>query len=720
MRRVLILLTFLMSAFSSLADELPILSDRVIVIDTGSLRASIGDIMFSGGTKLADLPALDLANAKIGEPLDLRLGVNISEKLKTVFPSEIHLLVTIDHSTLYILYTDEAGSVQLQATDGDARNFNYPFMVIDEYSPTLDIPVYTGAFDVTGMLQIEPIIKLANGRLLARAGSNIKLQINSNQASQLEGEFVAKSDFLPNPNGFGFPNSLVGRDTDYSTADMIKLLGQETACYTAPDGSCVLKAWVEQLRKSYISEVREGVCYGMSVSSMMLNRGIELNGKSLVSDYQAGASNTIDLQSEAVRDMILFFQKSQSAPNVDAYIISGDKVQKPSEVLQAIIDGFNSDDPIASLNVIQEGEGGHSVMPYAVQAGENGDFRVYVYDNNFPDDASQFAIINPELETWRYVAKLNPTTPAMEFSGDLSNIGMLSAIPLSEKLNLSPLAIDDATAEFKFAGIGLQMLIENDNGKRIGYDFDTNLHINEIDGAEIVPNFSLGAPPSYKVPVILPTIEEIEEIDTPEKELEARFKAMFEVALGAVNADATNSSFFMQYDDSIVEIGNINLSTGEGLSMAVSPFADMVGIASDKIANQSLIVKLTVDVETEATGMIYEISDLKLVANTGIMLFVNQETAELGAISFPIKEEEEEIEDSDFVILDASSYNLRVYKNSAAGRATARRANITLPVGSINKMQVEAWDNFNLRSVDSGSIKVEQAKFDLWHRISSE
>ncbi len=715
MKQILILLTFtvmVLSSWHSLADdELPILSDKVTVIDSSLLRTGVGAVTFRGGTKLADFPALTFANTKIGQALDLRINVDILEKLAPAFPAEIHLVVYIDHAEPYVLYTDETGTFQLQPWDGDARSLNHPFMVIEEYSPKLEVPIFSGAFDTTGLLFIEPFIKLAHGQLSARAEKYVILRINSNQPAQLEGEFIAKSSFLPNPDGFGFPNMLTARDSDYPAEDIIALLGREKACYTAPDGSCILKAWVEQLRNSYISEVKDGNCYGMSVSSMMINRGIPFKGKTLVSDYQAGVSHTIDLQSEAVHDMILFFQQSQSALNVKPYMF-GDKVQKPSEVLQVIIDSLGTDNPVASLNVI-DSSGGHSVLPYAVQAGENGEFKVYVYDNNYPDSTNKFVTINPEQETWQYVAQLNPTTPPQQYSGDLSNLGSISAIPLSEILNLSPVNIAEDVAEFKFSGIGLQMLIANDDDQRIGYDFDTNLHINEIEGAEIIPTFSVGAPPSYKVPVILPE----EEIETPEQKMEAKFRAMFEVTLGAVNTASTisSSSFFMQFHDSIVEIGNISLNNGEMLDIAVSPLADMVAIASDKIANQSLIVKLTVDSETDKAGMIYEISDLKLTANTGIMLFADGNTAELGAISFPIKEGE--VEDTDFTILDASSYSLRVYKNSAAGKATARRANIKLPVGSINKMRVDKWVDYrpNLRTSheDKGAITVERTAFIL-------
>ncbi len=696
------------SSFLS-AESLPQLGNSILY-DVEYANAWGGDVSISGGIQKEGSLFLDRINVKTNDVIKVHSNVELKDGLVQFFPAHLH--VTFFHKTLgdYQVYVED-GSVRVKEWDGRVNSLR-PFATLEDKNlRTLSTSIFEGSLDLLGVMKVTPLVSLDNGRLIARPQGEIFLRVNRSQPSVLQDTVTMRSGFLPNPHGFGFSNSLQVQEQDLTIEDVAVLLGRDAACYITASGECVLKANAEQFRKEMLAKTEDGSCYGMAVASMMLYKQKPYKEKKTLADFDPQATQTIDLQENTMRNMILFYFQTQGTLNVAHYRESN---ATPSQVLQTVIDRLNTDDPVAVIGLFKrDGTGGHAITPYAVEDLGNGEFRIYVYDNNYPDDASRFMLINRNTETWSYEAQVNPSAPINLYEGNSSTPGHLIAIPLSAHFNLSPIVLDGTVAEFQFSGYGLQMLVENMEEKRIGYDFEQGKHINEIAGAEIVPSFSVGAPPTYRVPTLTLPQTSTEGLTEEQYDayLDARFQQMFGVTLGALSGvnERQKSSFFMRSGNSIVEVGNISLLEQEVFNIAVHPNANILLISSSSLVTQQPLLKLAVDDKGGKTGYIYEISNLNLTQGTDILFMVSEETMELGAISVVEKGEN----DVDFQALDASSYSLRVYKKSQQGQATARRAQIELPTGGRHSLRVTNWieDTTTLRSRqietdDYGTIEV--------------
>ena len=669
------------SSFLS-AETLPQLGESRLY-DVQAAKSWMNYAQITGGAQKENSPFLDSINVKTDEIIKIHSNFELKDVLTKYFPAHLH--VTFFHAQqgkYYQVYVEnETRRVEEWNRRVDSLR---PFATLeDKKLAHLSTPIFEGSLGLAGNMTVTPLVSLANGRLIVRPDKGIVLQVNQSPPSVLQDSVTLKSGFLPNPNGFGFINGFQGQEEDLTAEDIALLLGRDEACYVTPSGGCVLKAGAEQFRKKILKESTDGSCYGMSVSSMMLYKQKPFRGKMTLADFDPHAKQTIDLQVSAMRNMLLFYQTSQEASSIAIHL---EARQTPSQVLQTVIDRLNTDDPIAVIGIHKrDTTGGHAITPYAVEDFGNGEFRIYVYDNNYPDDASRFVLINRNTETWSYKAQINPSAPVQLYDGDLSTVGNIQAIPLSVHFDFSPIVFDKKVAEFQFSGHGLQMLIENMEEKRIGYDFEQGKHINEIAEAEMVPSFNVGAPPTYSVP-ISKLSEDISGL-TEDQKFEAYFQQMFGVTLGALSGvnERQNSSFFMRSGNSVAEVGNINLLEQETFEIAVHPSADLLMISSSSLVTQQPFLKLVVDNADSQSGYIYEISDLNLVQGTDLIFMVNDETMELNAMSASQKD------NVDFQPLDASSYSLRVYKKSAQGQATARRAHIELPTGGRQTLRVTDW-----------------------------
>jgi hypothetical protein len=156
-----------------------------------------------------------------------------------------------------------------------------------------------------------------------------------------------------------------------------------------------------------------------------------------------------------------------------------------------------------SLIIYGQG-GGHSITPYAVEHQSNGVFWVKVYDNNHPDDANRYVVVDTAANTWSY--DLGGTT----WSGNASSHS-LGAIPISYYAvpPVCPWCLwqrtstlnDGASVEVWLGGPG-HLLITDAEGRRIGYVADQ--FVNEIPGAigSVLPGgMGVASEPIYQLPL---------------------------------------------------------------------------------------------------------------------------------------------------------------------------------------------------------------------------
>jgi len=655
----------------SIAEELPLLGKAAPMIDSRSFSMLPDTIQFLGGTAVNDMSIATEVNVKLTDVVDIQGSIELRNSFFENAPASVYIFFSLNGKWFGM---DE--QQQFYDWDEDVRTLK-PFGRIEALISSTPEGAYLGSFyqrqvPIIGDLSVH--LGLSVGQFFARS-EPIKIRINNAEPSKLKGDFVAKEDFLPNPDGFGFENYTSVLNTDLTDEDIIDFLGQEQGCYLSPQGKCILTAYARQFKQQAIMSANSGHCHGMAVASVHLKKGLPFKGKDKLTDFQSGAATTMDLQKSAMRHLIAYYFITQSfEPKL--------KPQKPSEVLQTIIAHMETNDPIASLGIYKRDHSeGHAITPYAVQDKGNGEFWVYVYDNNYPDNANLTVKINRDQETWYYETRVNPNAPISRYEGDATS-NNLEVFPLSIYENFSPLDSSGEVVEFQFAGRGLQMLIENWNEQRIGYDFETGQHVNEIEGAEIVPVFDVGAPPRYRLPVI-------DKDDITGDDMDKLLGQMFGITLGALSGEAVEqqtgtTSLFMQAGKAMAKFGNINLVPGEKFNVAIHPNAQIAYLNSESTTTQKPTISLTVDDKDKQQGYIYELSDLELVEGTDLIVMISE--LELDVISVAGSEEE-----PTFTQLDSSTYSLRVTQVGTSGQRSARSTKLEVPVGAKTRIHVKQW-----------------------------
>jgi hypothetical protein len=310
--------------------------------------------------------------------------------------------------------------------------------------------------------------------------------------------------FRPNPNGYRFSNygglyPLPPAIDDYTIADMRRMFGDAAVCNMVGP-ICVVKwtalKWNWELNRA----MNVGHCYGMAVTSLRFFKGLDDP-----SGFQAGAGTTHDLLLANARRNIAYYFVEQAADPAKSYI-SQMRQNAPSVILDQLrlfISG-SAPDPMA-LAMWQAGQGGHAVTPYAIQDQGNGILWVKVYDNNHPDDANRYVVINTNDETWSY--DLGSTT----WSGRAVS-HTLTIVPLSQNPEhpvcpwcASSISLDtlsaSPSAEIWLAGQG-HLLITDLQGRRIGYV--GNQFVNEVPDAyegTLIGGLGIPMEPVYNLPL---------------------------------------------------------------------------------------------------------------------------------------------------------------------------------------------------------------------------
>lgn len=354
---------------------------------------------------------------------------------------------------------------------------------------------------------------------------------NSTNASptQERGTMVARlKDYDPTIEGYGFRNygSKHDNEHDLDAADLIKLFGAENVCEsgsTAQD--CVLYEPAEEWLAKEFKMLANGHCDGLAITSLRFWMGHDFGGRATPANWQSGAHDVSDLQeSDALFNYVAYIHVMQSLAEV--YEFRGEEMKKkPSEILQTLIESMKDDSKdryelLIYLKVDGRLTRGHAIAPYAIEDMGDGDYRIHIYDSNFPKDANRYVELNAKDETWRYHTASNPSQTANDYVGDANTHSLSLQDVASRELEIygcpfCPDASDSAKlhharakktqedqVSFSMDGEG-EYMVTDPNGKRIGYDFAKNSFVNEIPAADIIPymgGLDKKIPPQYNLP----------------------------------------------------------------------------------------------------------------------------------------------------------------------------------------------------------------------------
>lgn len=652
---------------------------------------------FMGGIAVSGKPFAQEATLLLSESVDIQGSINVD-------PAHVGQTAEL---FVYAGYKSQATDPEIFFTLGKTPEGNLTIPLWDRKPENLavfdtvtlqahqEVPMYQSTFIAPGRLAVHFGYRLHNtdGTLTTVWNEYpIAITINTTGRGSSEGEtptegqpstepdnitvpsvspqFIASYDFRPNPHGYSFEN--YGNDeqsvTDLTAEDMIQLFGQNKVC-RSPEGACILTAAAQQWMEEQVKGMNGGHCEGMAVTSLKLRQGSDFKGKKLAPDFQPGANNTYDLQKSAVRNFIAYYFVTQALQPLASQSRESQQ-RKPSEILQMLMDSMNAgiSNPY-TLGFYQPGyKGGHAVTPYGIEKKSEDEFWVYLYDNNYPNNTRRALKINKAAETWVYEgAATNPNEPPSDYRGD-ANTKTLDLTPQSSRegpfecpfcnSNDGPRAGNVKNVEFSLVGEG-RMLIQLADGKRVGYDFDNNQDVNDIEGAiPIHGKYGLGKdiPPVYEVP--LPTD------NTP-----------FTVYIsGKTLSGETQADLMMTGPGYVVGFEEISLDPGEVLVIQIRPDGHQVSFtASQDGETPAMFLAEEPDNDTDPSYL-FEVGSDELEADK--------------TLTFTLEGHALNISDNDG---NSDNYDLKITRIDDQGSDYFKQDDVTLKPGAHGRVDFSSW-----------------------------
>jgi len=384
------------------------------------------------------------------------------------------------------------------------------------------------------------------------------------------GGLAADLGFRPNPNGYNFANwgkEPPSTGQELNAADLISMFGRDKVCAN-DQGDCALTAAARKWRAEWLESAQGGHCYGMAAASLRFYKGMASPGT-------LGGATTFDLpNNEAVRADIMRYFSTQGltkvGDNSTGFIGPNSwpsEPKTPTEILTILSNGLKNGTAYVMV-FFQEGVGGHATTPYAIEDKGNGIYWINQYDNNHPNKTTSM-VIDTNKNTWQYdLAGLNPNEPQSPWSGTAN----------SNTLGLRPIALhtegtwncsfcqqaagrqnNTPMVKFTFTGEG-NLLVINDQGKKIGYDFDSQKEVNEISQSqsiEMAGGLKEDLPPILSLP------------------FQAN-NAPYQAIIGSSKQAEINGDLTMEGPGYVVGFDGIRLDPGEKLKMGISPNGQLI------------------------------------------------------------------------------------------------------------------------------------------------
>lgn len=329
--------------------------------------------------------------------------------------------------------------------------------------------------------------------------------------------------FNVNIDGYQFENygNDPGRNAndDLGVADMFQMFGKAACKSGTTATTCVLSGPAKEWMESQNSYMKGGHCDGFSATSMRFFQSLPYRGKSSPATFQSGAANTINLNlNQPIENYIAYYWTTQVLDEVSSqkYIAS------PVSIVQKLIEDFNHTPSIthaAHIFVLPGWKNGHSIAPYGVEKVTDNEYRILVYDNNYPKQRT-YITVNMAANTWRYVTASSPGQPTNVYEGtaDSQNLQLLPTAARDLATNsyfdcpfcqpsMAGMGGDGAvevqpTITVQFAGEGAFVVI-NDDGLMTGEDPADGLFYEEIPGATVTyfnGGLNKAVPPLVTIP----------------------------------------------------------------------------------------------------------------------------------------------------------------------------------------------------------------------------
>jgi len=632
-----------------------------------------------------------------GQDKGNRAQVSTSEAISvgtTIVPDNEHLEQNADIliAVMYknpqqnnLMFTRQ-GAMGWQIWDGNPAHLAVAEQRLLEASFAVEVVSNFPFTGLPGDFTIFLAYRLENGTLIYNGKEPIQFSVTeANPTTPGTPGMVAALKFTPEQDGFNFEN--YGNDPqsmqDLTADDLILLFGRDKICRSA-DGECVLDGPARNWLEKQIKGMDGGHCEGMAVTSLRFNRGLPFKGKTMPTDFQPGASKVFELTKDSVRNSIAYYFVTQSLDPTASQTSEIGRNNTPASILDLLVNAMQSgnSENLYTLGIYEykngQTTGGHAITPFAVEDKGNGEFWVHVYDNNYPKE-TRYVKINRNDNTWVYEgAATKPGEEASAYRGD-ANTHSLDLTAMKGRdikftcpfCNLSAAerrANTPRYIEFSLTGEG-RVLIRDNQGKAVGYDFDAGKFVNDIANSEqIAIRGGLGKniPPIYRLPAD---------------------NAPFQIEIGGVSEQEVDLDLVATSAGYVVGFEGILLDAEERLLMTMDSNGSVLSFTASQDAETPDVFLSYDPVQSGDPSYLFEVDGFELEAGKTITVTLN--TAD-NTLDFKDDDGNED------------QYELQVTRIDDQGAKQRDFKNLNAKSGASSRLQFTDWDHPTYQKDDEG------------------
>ena len=260
---------------------------------------------------------------------------------------------------------------------------------------------------------------------------SLLLALGATSQAWAQGQVVADSGFRPKPNGFAFEN-WGGQKYPYSkiTPDDAVLLFGDQVCARKQGDTCVptpgAKMWIEQMNKS----TEGGHCEGMAALSAAF-----FVKQETVDEFGAKQPFALKPDDEWLMRTISTYYSTQALDPVQS-ATSATRKWSLQQIVDQLAKSMKAGNDYPTLGIYDQG-GGHAITPYKIELTAPKQYRIYIYDNNYPG-AERFIDVDTGNNRWIYTgAALNPAEAASAWKGSAGAMDVTLLSTRYEPLKLS-------------------------------------------------------------------------------------------------------------------------------------------------------------------------------------------------------------------------------------------------------------------------------------------
>jgi hypothetical protein len=455
-----------------------------------------------------------------------------------------------------------------------------------------------------------------------------------------QSNILAALDFEIPKDGFAFRNYKNEGNRwkdDIGAEDLIRMFGVKAVCKSGNSPqNCVLKAAARKWIEYYLEAMNIGHCEGIGVASLRMNSGLAFKRRTSPDHFQAGVDLPFKLRREdKIENYIAYYWITQTFDEVSIPTKETAELG-PVGIVKMLVDSMNnqSDTYLIGIKKYQKGRifDGHAVVPVAVE--DTGrEYKIHVYDNNFPGETRYLFINKSGTQQWRYNGTGNAAAPP-NYVGDLSTktlditatswregkcfdasfardsekgtgcgIETAALRPSREEfLNASFKKIiqdeDGEDAEFFLTGEGDMLVVENND--RLGFDPRDGNYYEEIDEGN--PNILIGG-----------FEEDLQHYTLPYRESDEPYTIIF----SGRNLDEESSlDFIFAAPGFTVGFDGIRLDPDETLTATISHDGEEISFTASADAETPEVFFAFDSDDDEAASYITMIDGIELSADT--------------------------------------------------------------------------------------------------------